>query len=77
VTLKTYPFKGVTVAMLTPQMAEELQLKLQEPRVVVLDGGEGMGGIGVQTGDIIIAVNQKEIHSIADLEHALSAHSPR
>jgi len=40
VTLKgNHPLNGVTVGMLTPEMAEELHLKSTEPRVVVLQAG--------------------------------------
>jgi serine protease Do len=77
VTLKgRHPLNGVTVAMLTPEIADELGLKSTEPRVVVLEGTEEQGlGVGVQAGDIIIGVNGNEIHSIAELQHALSSRS--
>jgi serine protease Do len=76
VTLKDGPLKGITVTMLTPQIAAKLHLKSSEPRVVVLSGGGDMGmGMGAEEGDIIVAVNGKEIHSIAELERSLPARS--
>jgi S1-C subfamily serine protease len=77
VTLKgSHPLNGATVALLTPEMAEELGLKSETPHVVVLQGaGDGGFGISVEKGDIIMAVNNKEIHSVPELERSLASNA--
>jgi len=77
VTLRgNHPLNGVTVAMLTPAMADEMELKSDVPRVMVMDAAEPNDfGVSVEKGDIILAVNGKEIHSIAELQRSLSSRS--
>jgi Do/DeqQ family serine protease len=76
VTLKgKHPLNGVTVALLTPEIAQRLNIKTDKPRVVVIEG-QGMGlAMSLQPGDIIFAVNGKEVHSISELQRSLSAHA--
>ncbi len=76
VTLKgNHPLDGTTVAILTPEMAGKLHVKLDESRVVVISAPEGTGlGLSIEPGDIIVEVNSKQVHSVADLEQALLGH---
>jgi Do/DeqQ family serine protease len=64
------PFRGVTVANLSPSLADEMHLDPNAQGVVVSDvaGGSEAQSIGFQKGDIIVAVNNQKIEKTADLE---------
>jgi serine protease Do len=71
-----HPLNGATVALLTPDMAEELHLKPDSQGVVVIHGTQDAAfGMNIQAGDIVLAVNGKEISTIADLENVLSVNT--
>jgi Do/DeqQ family serine protease len=69
------PFLGVTVANLSPALADELRLDPQTEGVVVtgiVDGSTAQS-IGFQKGDIVVSVNNEKIVKPADLERITSA----
>ena len=69
------PFRGATVANLSPALADELRLDPNAEGVVVTevaDGSEAQS-IGFQKGDIIVSVNNQKIAKPADLERVAGA----
>ncbi len=64
------PFRGATVANLSPALADEMHLDPNTQGVVVSDvaAGSEAQSIGFQKGDIIVAVNNQKIEKPADLE---------
>jgi Do/DeqQ family serine protease len=69
------PFLGVTVANLSPALADELRLDPGTQGVVitaVADGSEAQS-LGFQKGDIIVSVNNEKIAKPADLERLAGA----
>jgi Do/DeqQ family serine protease len=64
------PFLGVTVANLSPALAEELRLDASAEGVVVVGVTEGSpaASVGFQRGDLIMAVNNEHIAKTHDLE---------
>jgi len=69
------PFRGATVANLSPALADELRLDPNTEGVVVTevaDGSEAQS-IGFQKGDIIVSVNNQKIAKPADLERIAGA----
>jgi S1-C subfamily serine protease len=71
------PFNGAKLGMLTPDIAQQLHLNSTEPRVVVIEGNsvQNNWGMGIETGDVIIAINGKQVHSIEDIEKNLAVKS--
>jgi Do/DeqQ family serine protease len=69
------PFKGATVANLSPALADELRLDPQAEGVVITDVAEGSSArsVGFQKGDIVVSVNNEKIDKPADLERITSA----
>jgi serine protease Do len=66
------PFTGATVANISPAVSEELGGIPQESGVVVMKAGEGYAAqLGVQEGDILLAVNGKKINSVDQLRDLL------
>ena len=63
------PFAGAFVGNLNPAMAEELGRDFQEVSVIVLsiDPGSSAAGVGLQPGDIVLAVNDKPVKTVDDL----------
>lgn len=63
------PFAGATVANLNPALAEELQLSLRRPGVVVIDvvARSPAGRMRLRPGDMILAVNDSDIDSVRTL----------
>lgn len=73
VTLKgNHPLNNVVVTDITPEMAEELKLEGNIHAVVVVKGSGGNFGMGLSAGDLIVGVNNKEVHSVAELQTALA-----
>ena len=74
-----HPLNGVTVATLSPELAAKRKLKLDKPRVIVVEAtasnGFGMG-MGIEKGDIIAEINRRQIYSVQDLQKALKT-NPR
>jgi Do/DeqQ family serine protease len=63
------PFSGAKVANLSPALADELQLRIDQGVVVLdIDTGSYASNIGFRRGDIIVSVNGKHIDKTADLE---------
>jgi Do/DeqQ family serine protease len=71
------PFLGVTVANLSPALADELRLDPQTEGVVItgVANGSPAQSIGFQKGDIVVSVNNQNIAKSADLERITSAGS--
>jgi Do/DeqQ family serine protease len=71
------PFRGATVANLSPALADEMRLDPNAQGVVVTDVADGSEAqsIGFQKGDIIVSVNNQKIDKPADLEHVASTGS--
>jgi S1-C subfamily serine protease len=72
------PFAGATVVNLSPAVAEELGLDpFGRPGVLVLKTAAGPAQqVGLQPGDIIRAVNGRDIKSVTDLTSAVAASAP-
>ncbi|HML08705.1 MAG TPA: DegQ family serine endoprotease [Xanthobacteraceae bacterium] len=71
------PFLGVTVANLSPALADELRLDPQSEGVVItaVAAGSPAQSIGFQRGDVVVSVNNQKIVKSADLERITSAAS--
>ena len=69
------PFSGVTVANLSPGLADELQLNNVDRGVVVLDVADGSyaSNLGFKRGDIIVSVNNRPIDSTHELDRIASS----
>jgi Do/DeqQ family serine protease len=69
------PFMGVTVANLSPALADELRLDPQAEGVVITDVAEGSSAqsVGFQKGDVVVSVNNQKIDKPADLDRITSA----
>ena len=71
------PFLGVTVANLSPALADELRLDPQTEGVVVTAVADNSPArsVGFLKGDIVLAVNNQKIGKPADLDRIVSAGS--
>ena len=71
------PFDGALVMNLSPAVAEELSLEGGRQGVVVASVGENSTAaqVGVQKGDVVVAVNGAAIETTRDLERACSERS--
>ena len=71
------PFLGVTVANLSPALADELRLDLQTEGVVVTAVADGSPArsLGFQKGDIVLSVNNQKIAKPTDLDRIVNAGS--
>jgi Do/DeqQ family serine protease len=69
------PFRGATVANLSPALADELRLDTQTSGVVITAVADGSTAqaIGFRPGDVIVDVNNEKIAKTADLERISSA----
>jgi Do/DeqQ family serine protease len=69
------PFMGVTVANLSPALADELRLDSQTEGVVITDVADGSAAqsVGFQKGDVVVSVNNQKIAQPADLERVAGA----
>jgi S1-C subfamily serine protease len=63
------PFRGATVANLSPALADQLQLDPQAQGVVITAVADGSTAqsIGFRPGDIVVSVNSQKIERSADL----------
>ncbi len=67
------PFAGAAVANLSPAVADEIGADPFAGRgVVVLRAAGAAQGVGLRPGDIVRAVNGKEIRSVGDLQSAVT-----
>ncbi len=71
------PFLGVTVANLSPALADDLRLDAQSRGVVVtgVASGSAAQSVGFQKGDIVVSVNNQKIETSADLDRVTRAGS--
>jgi Do/DeqQ family serine protease len=71
------PFLGVTVAALSPALADDLRLDPQTEGVVVTAVADGSPArsVGFQKGDIVFSVNNQKIAKPADLDRIVNAGS--
>jgi Do/DeqQ family serine protease len=71
------PFLGVTVANLSPALADELRLDPQTEGVVVTAVADGSPArsLGFQKGDIVMSVNNQKIAKPTDLDRIVNAGS--
>ena len=69
------PFRGATVANLSPALADELRLDPQTSGVVItaIANGSTAQAIGFQPGDVIVDVNNEKVAKTADLERISNA----
>ena len=69
------PFEGATVMNISPALIEEMSIENAREGVVVADVPEGSTAaqLGVQKGDIVLAINGAKISSTRDLEKASGA----
>jgi Do/DeqQ family serine protease len=69
------PFRGATVANLSPALADEMRLDPNAQGVVVTEvaAGSEAQSIGFQKGDIIVSVNNQKIDKPADLDRIAGA----
>jgi serine protease Do len=67
------PFAGTTVANLSPALADELGLDTLVKGVIVLqvEPGSTAQRLGVQPGDIVLKVNDREITTVLELRRAI------
>jgi len=71
------PFRGATIANLSPALADELRIDPQVHGVVIIgvaDGSQAQS-LGFQKGDIVVSVNSQKIERSADLERITQAGS--
>jgi Do/DeqQ family serine protease len=68
------PLLGAKVANLSPALAEELRLDSAAEGVAVVDiaNGSVAQNLGFQKGDVVVAVNDEQIATTADLQRAVA-----
>jgi serine protease Do len=68
------PLAGVHVANLSPALAQEMSINEEAKGVLVLkvDDNSVAASLGVQRGDIVLGVNDKEIKTVEQLQNALA-----
>jgi serine protease Do len=68
------PLTGARVENLSPAVAAELQLAFSARGVVIVSTSaeSPSGSYGFQPGDIVRSINGAQIHSVGELEHALT-----
>jgi Do/DeqQ family serine protease len=66
------PFQGVTVATLSPGVADELRVNHRSEGVVItkVEPGSPAAQVGLQPGDVVLGVNGREIKAPTDLQQA-------
>jgi Do/DeqQ family serine protease len=69
------PFEGATLVNISPAVIEDMSLQDASKGVVVVEVEEGSpaGALGVQKGDIVVAVNGQKIETTRDLERVAAA----
>jgi Do/DeqQ family serine protease len=71
------PFEGATCVNISPAVIEDMSLQEASKGVVVAEVEEGSTAaeLGVQKGDVVVAVNGQKIETTHDLERAAAARS--
>ena len=69
------PLAGARVENLSPAVAGDLQMAMTAKGVVIVSTAEGSAAAqyGFQAGDVVHSLNGVEMHSVAELMHALAA----
>lgn len=69
-----HPLGGAQAANLNPALAEEMQLDMRRPGVVITDvpRRSAAARFGVRRGDVVISVNGREVDSVRALRRALA-----
>ncbi|MDE2286033.1 MAG: DegQ family serine endoprotease [Hyphomicrobiales bacterium] len=69
------PFRGATVANISPALADELGIDSQAQGVVIVSVVDGSPAqtVGFQKGDIVVSVNGRKMERSADLERITQA----
>jgi S1-C subfamily serine protease len=72
------PLTGATVANLSPALADELGVELTAKGVIVLDVSRGTPAqrVGIQRGDVVLAINKKTAPNVEQLQKLLQAPAP-
>ena len=72
------PFAGATVGNLNPAFAEELGLEATRTGVIVKEVADDSiaAGLGIEPGDIVVSVNDREIGSVGELQRSLGTGPP-
>jgi len=73
------PLAGVTVANLNPAVADELGLQFEEPAVIItkIEPSSFAARVGAQPTDLVLAINDTAVKSVAELQRALATPVPR
>jgi Do/DeqQ family serine protease len=71
------PFAGLVIANLSPALAEEVGYKTNAVGVVVLDIKGGPAARLFRKGDAVLAINDKEIKTVADVKDVTAERQPR
>ena len=76
-TTRSRPFLGVKMLTLTPSYAEGLGIKADSGALVAdVTAGSGAEVAGLRTGDVITAIDGKEVKAAEDVTSAVNAHKP-
>lgn len=69
------PFSGATVANMSPALADEFQLEVSSDGVAVTEVEQGSPAmrVGLQKGDIILAINRERVKTSKDVERLTRA----
>lgn len=70
---------GMSVTPLTPRMAEQLELSRNAKGVVVtdVDPAGAAASAGIQEGDVITRVNDREVTDVPELRQAMATHADK
>ena len=70
---------GMSVSPLTPRMAEELELPRSEKGLVVtdVDPAGAAASAGIQEGDVITRVNDREVATVSAMREAMATHADK
>jgi len=68
------PLLGAKVANLSPALAEELRLDTASEGVAIVDVANGSiaQSLGFRKGDVVVAVNEEQVATTADLQRAVT-----
>lgn len=76
-TTRTRPFLGVQMFNVTPAVAEELQLEVDEGALVAeITEGSGAEVAGMRAGDVIVDIDGEKISDAGDVSDAVRKHKP-
>jgi serine protease Do len=76
-TTRTRPFLGVKMFTLTPSIAEGLGIKADKGALIAdVTAGSGAELAGMRSGDVITAIDGKEVKAAEDVTAAVGTHKP-